>query len=179
MAIKGVALTVTYTAWDTAGNIGKTGDAANHTLRLIRDGTVSAPTNAPAEADAVNVPGEYTLALTAAEMTCGFLGLAGTSSTTGVRIVPVKVVTEQGSLQAIDDYVDELETRLPATLPELASVPAASPTLAQAVMLLYMALRNQMTASATEQKIRSDGGAVIGTAALSDDGTTFTRGKLA
>lgn len=64
------------------------------------------------------------------------------------------------------------------TLSELATVPSATPSLDRALMFLFMALRNQMTVTAADQKVRNDAGGVIATAALSDDGATFTRAKF-
>jgi hypothetical protein len=95
MPSRGQAITITYVAWDTAQNQGKTGDAANHTLRWIKDGTPAAPANSPAEVDATSAPGVYRLALTAAECTCDFGDLAGTSSTADVSIIPKSVAFEQ------------------------------------------------------------------------------------
>lgn len=95
MAIYGVAQTISYIAWDTAANAGKTGDAANHTLRWIKDGTAAAPTNSPVEVDATNAPGVYNLQLTAAEASCWQGLLAGKSSTASVVIMPVAVAFER------------------------------------------------------------------------------------
>jgi len=67
-----------------------------------------------------------------------------------------------------------------ATLSELAQAqPPSTPTVAQALMLPYMAIRNEETVTATVRNIKNDAGTVITKAALSDDGTTFTKGKLA
>lgn len=64
------------------------------------------------------------------------------------------------------------------TLSELSAVPAATPSLDKALMLLYMALRNRLTVTAAEQKIHNNAGSVIAASALSDDGATFTRAKF-
>jgi hypothetical protein len=95
MASRGQSVTITYVAWDTSANAGKAGDAANHTLRWVKDGTSSAPTNAPAEVDGANAPGVYKLALTAAECTCDVGTLGGKSSTAGVAIIPLSISFEQ------------------------------------------------------------------------------------
>lgn len=87
MASRAVATTITYRAWDTSANAAKTGDSANHTLRWIKDGTASAPTNSPAEVDSVNAPGVYKLALTSTETDCVCGTLAGKSSTANVSII--------------------------------------------------------------------------------------------
>lgn len=66
------------------------------------------------------------------------------------------------------------------TLPELAQAqPQAEPTFRAAVMLLYMSLRNRLTQTASQMSVHNDAGAVICKSATSDDGTTFTRDKLA
>jgi hypothetical protein len=98
MPLKGLSITITYTAWNTSTNIGQTGDVANHTLRIIKDGTAAAPTNTPTEVDATNCPGEYKLTLTTTETTADTVKLAGKSSTANVVIIPVSLVTEHGSL---------------------------------------------------------------------------------
>jgi len=67
-----------------------------------------------------------------------------------------------------------------STLPELTAVAdaPAAPTLAQALMLLYMWLRNNTQSTSTERRILNDAGAEVLDATMADDGTTFTQGKL-
>jgi hypothetical protein len=97
MAVRGQALTVTYVAWDTSANAGKTGDVANHTLRWIKDGTSAAPTNSPAEVDATNAPGVYKLTLTATECNAWAGVLCGKSSTANVSVIPLVLTFELAS----------------------------------------------------------------------------------
>lgn len=78
----------------------------------------------------------------------------------------------------------ELDSELGVdTLAELAqAIPPALPTFKQAVMLMYMSLRNKLENSPTESRIFNDAGTVIAKSALSDTGGasgTFTRDKLA
>lgn len=62
------------------------------------------------------------------------------------------------------------------TISELLSgAPSATPTIANAVMLLYMALRDKRTASTDEVKIYNNAGSVICKAAVSDNGVQFTK----
>ena len=68
---------------------------------------------------------------------------------------------------------------LGGTITELAAIPAASPTLTQALALLYMAIRNKRDTIAAADEIHNDAGGVIGTAVLSDDTVTFVKGKYA
>ena len=70
MATRGIALTISYVAWDTVNNRGKTGDVAHHALRWVKDGTAASPTNAASEIDSTNLPGVYKITLTAAETDC-------------------------------------------------------------------------------------------------------------
>lgn len=95
MASRAQSITITYVAWDSVANTPKTGDVANHTLRWVKDGTASAPTNTPTEVDSVNAPGLYKLVLTASECTCDFGCLGGKSSTANVVILPSLVTFEQ------------------------------------------------------------------------------------
>lgn len=67
-----------------------------------------------------------------------------------------------------------------AAMSELSqAAPPATPTPAQALMLLYMALRNALTETSTLLTISNDAGTVVAKAALSDDGSTFTRAEMA
>lgn len=95
MASRAQSVTITFFAWDTATGKGKTGDNANFTLRWIKDGTASAPTNASSEVDATNLPGLYKITMTATEATCDVGILHGKSSTAGIEIVPFPIVFEQ------------------------------------------------------------------------------------
>ncbi len=102
MAIRGVALTVTYTAWDTVAGAPKPGDASNHTLKVTKDGTTATASNSPTEITGYS--GEYKVTLTSTEMTADFVLLGGLSSTTGVIIIPVKITTEHGLLKGNGTY---------------------------------------------------------------------------
>jgi hypothetical protein len=95
MPSRGQSLTVSFVAWDNTANVGKTGDAANFTLRWVKDGTSAAPTNTATEVDSTNAPGLYKLTLTSTECTCDFGTLAGKSSTSGISILPISVSFEQ------------------------------------------------------------------------------------
>src|SRR5690348_7171992 len=96
MPSRGQTLTVSFVAWDNTNNVGKTGDAANFTLKWGKDGTAATPTNVPAtEVDSTNAPGLYKLVLTGTECTCDFGTLAGKSSTSGIAILPISVSFEQ------------------------------------------------------------------------------------
>ena len=67
-----------------------------------------------------------------------------------------------------------------APIPEIASIADAppEPTLRQALMLVYMWLRNDSRASATLRRIANAAGVAALEADLDDDGTTFSQGTL-
>jgi len=121
MASRGQSLTLTYVAWDTDANAGKTGDVANHTLRWIKDGTSAAPDNSPAEVDATNAPGVYKVVLTGTECTANVGTLCGKSSTADVSLMPITVTFEQlptaapdaeGGVAIVGSKMDLLDTIL-------------------------------------------------------------------
>jgi hypothetical protein len=99
MPIKNQPLTITYWAWNTSTNSGQTGDQANHTIKLLQDGTEASPTNSPAQVDSTNGPGIYSLALTAGDMNYNCVAPFGKSSTANVVLIfPPCLVTERGFL---------------------------------------------------------------------------------
>ena len=69
------------------------------------------------------------------------------------------------------EVVDVLNTD---TFAEPTGVPAATVTLAAKIGFLYMALRNQVTVTATKKTFYDDGGAAEWEKDLSDDATTYT-----
>jgi len=74
----------------------------------------------------------------------------------------------------------EVNDALNTAISELSqAVPTATPTLRTAIMLLYMAVRNKLTTTATELGVYNDAGTKISKKALSDDGTTYTEGEMA
>jgi hypothetical protein len=95
MALYGTEFVLTYTAWDTLTHSGVLGDAVNHTLRWVKDGTSSVPTNVPpSEVDSTNAPGLYKLTISETEAECVAGTLAGISSTENVNISPVQILFE-------------------------------------------------------------------------------------
>lgn len=91
MAYKNTAITITYLAWDTANNVGKTGDGANHTLRGVGDGTEYTPSSPSiTEVDSTNCPGLYKASLTAGENNYTNVTLHGKSSSSSIVIIPTR-----------------------------------------------------------------------------------------
>ncbi|MDB4311900.1 hypothetical protein N9937_00580 [bacterium] len=66
------------------------------------------------------------------------------------------------------------------TIAELAQAkPAATPTIATGMMLMYMAMRNKFVLSTTEMQIHNDAGTVIAKKAVADSGSAFTESEAA
>ena len=86
---KGQSVVAYYYAWDTGNNVPKTGDVANHTLRLVKDGgSPAALTNSASEVDSTNSKGTYKVTLTTTETNASTIMLHGVSSTTDVVLMP-------------------------------------------------------------------------------------------
>lgn len=101
--------------------------------------------------------------------------------TSGANIVLAKGVGLTGlndvsTSQVNAEVVDVLATDLYG---DLGAPPAASSTLADKLRWLFMLAKNEIDETASAQRVKNDGGTTIGTATVSDDGATTTRGKWA
>jgi hypothetical protein len=86
------------------------------------------------------------------------------------------VVADCGITQA---GADKVFSSSGATMAELSQAqPSATPRPDQAIMLLHMALRNNLTTTASTKSVFNNAGTVIAKKALSDDGTTYTETKM-
>lgn len=89
MAIKGAATYRTYYALDTGNTTYKTGDSANHTLKVVADDTEGSVAASPTEVDSTNCPGLYLVLVAAGENSGNSMTLHGKSATADVVIIPV------------------------------------------------------------------------------------------
>lgn len=95
MPLRNRPLFLHYDAWNLSTNTYQGGDAANHTVRWVKDSTVIVPTNSPVE---ITDNGEhlcYGIQLTSEETQCYTGTLIVKSSTPNVVIPRVRVVFEQ------------------------------------------------------------------------------------
>jgi hypothetical protein len=118
MPKKGEAVTITIRVYDAAvtdGEAGKTGQAANLTLRGVRDGVEFTPAASPVEIDATNRPGVYSLAIAAGENDGYFFDIGGKCSTSGCVVEEVKWINEtvwtQTTRKLTSAYTDESPVR--------------------------------------------------------------------
>jgi hypothetical protein len=95
---------------------------------------------------------------------------------------PTDVVFEVTSMDihTMISQLGDVYTYITSTIAELSQAqPPVNPTLIQAVMLPYMALRNGDAVTTSQRTIKNDAGTVIAKSSLADDGSTLTVGKLA
>lgn len=84
------------------------------------------------------------------------------------------------TLTAGDVNAQMVDVLVTDTFGEPGSVPAATSSLKDKINWLFILARNKRTTTATADKVRNDGdSADVGSATLSDDGSTFTRGEYA
>ena len=121
-----------------------------------------------AEVSEIGSTGIYTLALSQGDMNKDYNFIKVTcdeNETVGARIPMISIAT----------YVPTEDI----TLAELAQgQPSATPTLRNALMLLFMAMRNDLVESSSLMEIYNDAGTVITKAAMSDAAGDFTKAKL-
>ena len=83
-------------AWDGAAGAAKTGDAANITAQISKDGAACAASDDtnPTELDATDAPGVYLFDLTQAETNADLVVLQAASATANIIFRPVIIYTE-------------------------------------------------------------------------------------
>jgi hypothetical protein len=97
------------------------------------------------------------------------------ASQSGVTIGTVNSLGSTAQSQVNAEVVDALFTDLISEL--TVGAPSATPTIAKALMALYMTWRNATTQSTTEMKVRNNSGSVVFKAATTDSGSEFTKGQ--
>ncbi len=118
--------------------------------------------------------GTFPSYLAAGKYTVVFYQQSGGSATVGDPVIGSGQIYFDGSIEE-QGIAKVLSVN---TMPELSSVPGATPTVYQALMFAFMALKNAHTATAGQEKIQNNAGTTVATATLSDDGITFTKGKF-
>lgn len=89
-------------------------------------------------------------------------------------------VNSLGTTAKADVNAEVLDVLTVDTFAEPASIPSATATLKDKIGWMQAVSRNKVTQTSTTQVVRNDGdSANIASSTVSDDGTTFTRGKYA
>jgi hypothetical protein len=126
----------------------------------------------------------YTVPLDAAGVRSA-LGMASANLDTQLAALDTLLDTAIANIAALNNIstaqvLTQVNTALDTAISELGvGAPTATPSLRTGLMLLYMALRNRGTTTATAQTIQNDAGTTIATATLSDDATTYTKTEFA
>lgn len=108
------------------------------------------------------------------------VGLTGTTISTTQAVASVASVTALGSTAKSDVHTEITNALTTDTYAEPGSVPSATASLKDKIGWIQAISRNKVTQTATTQTLRNDGDSgTISTSTVSDDGTTFTRGKFA
>ena len=81
------------------------------------------------------------------------------------------------TLSEIRDEIDEIINSDVSV--ELSSIPAVTAPLSQQIQFLFQYFKNKRTVTSSQEKMYKENNTLIGTSTLSDDGTTFTKGKIA
>lgn len=95
-----VSQKIAVAAWDGANSEWKTGDAANITAQISKDGGTCAATNDvhPTELDATNAKGIYIFDMTQTETNGDMLVLSPVSSTADITLKPIIIYTQELAL---------------------------------------------------------------------------------
>ncbi len=169
-------------AWDNAAGAAKTGDAANISAQISKDGAATAATNdvAPTELDSVDAPGVYLFDTTQAETNANLVVIAPVSATSDIVLRPVIIYT-----QTVMRGTDGANTTVPdaaGVAPTTAEIKTAIEAAGSDLDYLMIALINKMTITEangnTEQFNDADGTLGSIAAAFSTDGTYTTRKRL-
>ncbi len=158
---KNTALTLVFPLTDADGQP-ITGAAALDSEKSQDGGGFADCTNEAAE---IGTTGWYALTLTAAELNYGVISARVQTSTAGIMPLAFMVTT-------YTEPLDDANT-------ELATVPTTVSGLRAMVQFLFEYFRNRRTATAgVETLYKEDASTPLGTAALADDGTTFSKAEM-
>lgn len=140
-----------------------------------------------AELDAANLPTDIADIPTVVEFEARSI-VAADYVVVGDTLAAVTTVTNLTNAPTSGDLTATMKTSVNTevsdviktdTISEMAQgAPAATPTLEDAIMYLYMYFRNEVTQTATTLSLKNDGGTVIAKSTVSDDATTFTKGEM-
>lgn len=102
----------------------------------------------------------------------------------GSSLLPVNMteILAAAANTVLESYAQEgitgTNAALDAAIPQLTASPPATPSLRQAAMLPFMAIRNERTQSSTEMTVKNDAGTIIGTKTITSTPSLLTAGKM-
>jgi len=105
--------------------------------------------------------------------------VASGSGTPDVNVASISSGVDLTASMKSSINIEVLDVLATDVFAELGSVPAASSSLKDKIAFLFMLARNKITQTSTTQLLKADDGSTtVGTATVSDDGTTFTKGEM-
>lgn len=138
--------------------------------------SLTAAQNGVTIATVTQVTNQVIASLTAAQT--GVTIATVTDVTNGVNLTSTTIVNNLGASATAQINAEVVDVVNVDTISELAqAAPAATPTMRQALMLPYMALRNKVTVDSSAKKFFNDAGTNVITKSLSDDATTYTEAE--
>jgi len=187
------AVSANVTQW--SGTNVATVDAAGYPKVTVKSGTGAGELSVTSGVVSANVAQILGTALTetAGQIAAGFkqfFNIASPTSTMNLitAVTTTTTATNLTNAPTSGDLTATMKTSVKTqvtdalnvdTYAEPAAVPAATATLVAKIGFLMAKARNKVTQTATTQLLRNDGdAATIATSTVSDDGTTFTRGKF-
>lgn len=108
--IRGQPLVFEFYVWNISNNQPVTGDAANITVRVSKDGgALTTASGSVTEVDSTHAPGMYRIVLTASEMDANAVSVYPRSTTANVRCMSATFYTDRGNISAIRAQTDVLQ----------------------------------------------------------------------
>lgn len=167
-AVVNVDLVDTLTTY--TGNTVQTGDS------FARIGVAGAGLT---NIDLPNQTMDITGSLSGSVGSIGAGGIATTSFAAGAIDAAAIAANAIGASEFAQAAADKVFASTGAVLAELAqAAPSATPRPDEAIMLLYMAMRNKLDVTATTKNISNNAGTVISKKALTDDGVTYSEAEM-
>lgn len=111
---KGSVIYASYLALNTTTNEGVSGDVANHSIRILRDGVLHIPVNTPTEVSSVYAKGIYSLILNSSESNSNMIRIVGKSTTANVVIIAQEIFLSpaiSSTIHLLRQWVDWLRSR--------------------------------------------------------------------
>ncbi len=152
-----------------------------HAIADIQAGLATVANQATAQADINDIQSRLPAALVAGRMDAS-VGAMQADTVTAAALATDAVTEIQAGLSTLTDVqvkAQIIEALSVDILAEISTIPGASSTLTDRIGLLFTLARNKLTQTSSTQTVFADNGSTtIGTASVSDNGTTFTRNKL-
>ncbi|MFQ5622430.1 MAG: hypothetical protein ACE5FS_03440 [Paracoccaceae bacterium] len=119
--------------------------------------------------------GDLAITVTAGEVTVGTNTDKAGYSISGTKTT-LDALNDLSAAEVNAEVVDAVTVDTIAELPQ--GKPTATPTIATALMLPYMALRNKIDITSSAKEVHNDAGTVICKKALTDDGSVYSEAEM-